>query len=76
MLYHSLKVLSVFSGTCALHLCDSFLVSHAELVDSASDAGRLSRKAILFDHRPLQLNEDDYLRVCQIPKRKVGCRLF
>ncbi|KAK2969112.1 hypothetical protein RJ640_028576 [Escallonia rubra] len=24
----------------------------------------------LFDHRPLQLNEDDYLRVCQIPKKK------
>ncbi|KAG1342665.1 DNA (cytosine-5)-methyltransferase CMT3 [Cocos nucifera] len=31
---------------------------------------RLSQKAILFDHRPLQLNEDDYLRVCRIPKRK------
>ncbi|KAE9462306.1 hypothetical protein C3L33_05784, partial [Rhododendron williamsianum] len=24
----------------------------------------------LFDHRPLQLNVDDYQRVCQIPKRK------
>ncbi|XP_060196733.1 DNA (cytosine-5)-methyltransferase CMT3-like isoform X1 [Lycium barbarum] len=24
----------------------------------------------LYDHRPLQLNEDDYQRVCQIPKRK------
>ncbi|KAK1314626.1 DNA (cytosine-5)-methyltransferase 1 [Acorus calamus] len=24
----------------------------------------------LYDHRPLQLNEDDYLRVCQIPKHK------
>ncbi|KAM7487179.1 hypothetical protein LguiB_024663 [Lonicera macranthoides] len=25
---------------------------------------------VLFDHRPLQLNEDDYQRTCQIPKRK------
>ncbi|PHU29574.1 DNA (cytosine-5)-methyltransferase 1 [Capsicum chinense] len=25
---------------------------------------------ILYDHRPLQLNEDDYQRVCQIPRRK------
>ncbi|KAK1289935.1 DNA (cytosine-5)-methyltransferase 1 [Acorus calamus] len=25
----------------------------------------------LYDHRPLQLNEDDYLRVCQIPKHKI-----
>ncbi|MCD7459836.1 hypothetical protein HAX54_042107 [Datura stramonium] len=25
---------------------------------------------VLYDHRPLQLNEDDYQRACQIPKRK------
>uniref|UniRef100_A0A0V0IPX9 DNA (cytosine-5-)-methyltransferase n=1 Tax=Solanum chacoense TaxID=4108 RepID=A0A0V0IPX9_SOLCH len=25
---------------------------------------------VLYDHRPLQLNEDDYQRVSQIPKRK------
>ncbi|KAL2507960.1 DNA (cytosine-5)-methyltransferase CMT3 [Forsythia ovata] len=24
----------------------------------------------LYDHRPLQLNQDDYERVCQIPKKK------
>lgn len=29
------------------------------------------KKPILFDHRPYQLNEDDYLRVCQIPHKKV-----
>lgn len=27
---------------------------------------------LLFDHRPLELNDDDYQRVCQIPKRKGG----
>ena len=26
---------------------------------------------ILYDHRPLELNEDDYARVCLIPKFKV-----
>lgn len=26
---------------------------------------------MLYDHRPLRLGEDDYLRVCQIPHRKV-----
>ncbi|PSR90243.1 DNA (cytosine-5)-methyltransferase [Actinidia chinensis var. chinensis] len=30
----------------------------------------LSAENILFDHRPLQLNDDDYQRVCQIPKIK------
>ncbi|GMH11523.1 hypothetical protein Nepgr_013364 [Nepenthes gracilis] len=25
---------------------------------------------VLYDHRPLELNEDDYQRVCQIPKTK------
>ncbi|GFZ18230.1 chromomethylase 3 [Actinidia rufa] len=36
-----------------------------ELLSSA-----LSAENILFDHRPLQLNDDDYQRVCQIPKIK------
>ncbi|PHT86287.1 hypothetical protein T459_08393 [Capsicum annuum] len=26
--------------------------------------------SVFYDHRPLQLNEDDHQRVCQIPKRK------
>ncbi|PKA66391.1 DNA (cytosine-5)-methyltransferase CMT2 [Apostasia shenzhenica] len=29
-----------------------------------------STVAVLYDHRPLPLGEDDYLRVCQVPKRK------
>ncbi|KAI3523188.1 hypothetical protein L1887_01246 [Cichorium endivia] len=29
-----------------------------------------SKKKMLYDHRPLELNEDDYARVCQIPKIK------
>nr|XP_043607469.1 DNA (cytosine-5)-methyltransferase 1-like isoform X2 [Erigeron canadensis] len=29
-----------------------------------------SKKNILYDHRPLKLNDDDYARVCQIPKTK------
>ncbi|KAF5447968.1 hypothetical protein F2P56_033477 [Juglans regia] len=27
-------------------------------------------KFVLYDHRPLKLNEDDYERVCRIPKKK------
>lgn len=27
--------------------------------------------SVLYDHRPLKLNNDDYERVCQIPVRKV-----
>ncbi|XP_035542186.1 DNA (cytosine-5)-methyltransferase CMT2-like isoform X2 [Juglans regia] len=30
----------------------------------------LETKHSLYDHRPYALSEDDYLRVCQIPKRK------
>lgn len=26
---------------------------------------------LLFDHRPRKLFEDDYMRVCQIPRKKV-----
>ncbi|KAJ4829375.1 hypothetical protein Tsubulata_014518 [Turnera subulata] len=29
-----------------------------------------SSSTLLYDHRPLRLNEDDYQRVCQIPKKK------
>ncbi|XP_042518545.1 DNA (cytosine-5)-methyltransferase CMT2-like [Macadamia integrifolia] len=32
--------------------------------------GEITKKSVLYDHRPLPLSEDDYLRVCQIPKRK------
>lgn len=28
------------------------------------------QEAVLYDHRPHQLFEDDYIRVCQIPRRK------
>ncbi|KAA8525105.1 hypothetical protein F0562_007031 [Nyssa sinensis] len=28
------------------------------------------KNSILYDHRPYQLSEDDYLRVCQIPHKK------
>ncbi|XP_076883403.1 DNA (cytosine-5)-methyltransferase 1-like [Bidens hawaiensis] len=29
-----------------------------------------SKRMMLYDHRPLELNEDDYTRVCRIPKIK------
>nr|CAD1831003.1 unnamed protein product [Ananas comosus var. bracteatus] len=33
-------------------------------------SGLKGSKSLLYDHRPLQLGENDYLRVCQVPKRK------
>ncbi|XP_027357407.1 DNA (cytosine-5)-methyltransferase CMT3 [Abrus precatorius] len=30
-------------------------------------------KSLIYDHRPLELNSDDFQRVCQIPKTKGGC---
>ncbi|KAM7252040.1 hypothetical protein ACFE04_023923 [Oxalis oulophora] len=42
--------------------------SKSEMMSIASEG---KRPVIhLHDHRPLQLSEDDYLRVCRIPKRK------
>ncbi|XP_024988363.1 DNA (cytosine-5)-methyltransferase CMT3-like [Cynara cardunculus var. scolymus] len=35
-----------------------------------SASGQDSSDHLLYDHRPLKLNDDDYQRVCQIPKRK------
>ncbi|KAK7314403.1 hypothetical protein VNO77_32925 [Canavalia gladiata] len=32
-----------------------------------------SLKSLLYDHRSLELNLDDYQRVCRIPKKKGGC---
>ncbi|CAJ2636066.1 unnamed protein product [Trifolium pratense] len=32
--------------------------------------GKTEKNHLLYDHRPLFMFEDDYLRVCQIPKRK------
>ncbi|XP_027362707.1 DNA (cytosine-5)-methyltransferase CMT3 [Abrus precatorius] len=40
-----------------------------EMVGNMAAAQSISRR-ILYDHRPLQLNKDDYDRVCQIPKKK------
>ncbi|RZC30222.1 DNA (cytosine-5)-methyltransferase CMT3 isoform B [Glycine soja] len=40
-----------------------------EMVGSMATAQSTPRR-ILYDHRPLQLNKDDYDRVCQIPQKK------
>jgi len=47
--------------------CYSFWV---EMTGSTLN-GATKKKHMLYDHRPLFMSEDDYLRVCQIPKRKV-----
>ncbi|KAI7749813.1 hypothetical protein M8C21_011767 [Ambrosia artemisiifolia] len=42
----------------------------SDMLGIASGSLRKAQKPLLHDHRPLPLNEDDYLRVCRVPKRK------
>lgn len=42
-----------------------------EMTGSAIDDTK-EAEVSLCDHRSYQLHVDDFLRVCQIPKRKVG----
>ncbi|CAI9762558.1 unnamed protein product [Fraxinus pennsylvanica] len=44
--------------------------SKDEMLGLVSNREMGSKCPVLFDHRPLQLSSHDYLRVCQIPKRK------
>ncbi|KAH0455874.1 hypothetical protein IEQ34_015906 [Dendrobium chrysotoxum] len=48
----------------------SIRLTEPDLVDPASNPKKALLHNNLFDHRPLQLNEDDYMRVCRIPKKK------
>ncbi|KAJ7543105.1 hypothetical protein O6H91_09G025200 [Diphasiastrum complanatum] len=41
-----------------------------EALNGAVPSKRKKQKQILFDHRPLELNVDDYQRTCRIPKKK------
>ncbi|KAK2972840.1 hypothetical protein RJ640_028368 [Escallonia rubra] len=42
----------------------------SDMMGSASGFMEQFEESVLYDHRPLPLSEDDYLRVCRIPKRK------
>lgn len=48
----------------------SFSPGSVEMTGSLSN-GPSTTKNLLYDHRPIMLFEDDYSRVCLIPKRKV-----
>ncbi|THG09868.1 hypothetical protein TEA_008687 [Camellia sinensis var. sinensis] len=45
-------------------------VTKCDMMGSASCSTPITEKSVLRDHRPLPLGEDDYLRVCRIPRRK------
>ncbi|KAG0476473.1 hypothetical protein HPP92_013314 [Vanilla planifolia] len=49
----------------------SIRLSAQDLMDPSCDPKKAKLHNTLFDHRPLQLNEDDYLRVCRVPVKKV-----
>ena len=40
-------------------------------VVNLSSVQMASRPSLLYDHRPFQVNNDDYERVSRIPKKKV-----
>lgn len=77
------KITSVSYTSCAFSLCICTFVKviffvflccfffYLEMAGSAL-SGTTETKYSLYDHRPYPLFEDDYLRVCKIPKRKVG----
>ncbi|CAA6658663.1 unnamed protein product [Spirodela intermedia] len=44
--------------------------TQSEMGGSSNKDQCLSQHSKLYDHRPLKLNQDDYERVCQIPKKK------
>ncbi|XP_071692612.1 DNA (cytosine-5)-methyltransferase CMT2-like [Rutidosis leptorrhynchoides] len=44
--------------------------SKSDMLGIASGSSYELDKSLLHDHRPFQLNEDDHLRVCRVPKRK------
>lgn len=54
----------------------SFVIFSLEIFGCSDAKGKNSHKSILYDHRPHQLNPDDYERACHIPKFKVGDFLF
>lgn len=41
------------------------------MLASPEDPKSNSTNDVLYDHHPLNLNKDDYQRVCMIPKKKV-----
>ncbi|KAI3468563.1 hypothetical protein Pfo_025226 [Paulownia fortunei] len=45
-------------------------LSKDEMAGLVSTSDSQTKYSVLYDHRPLQLSEHDYLRVCQIPRRK------
>uniref|UniRef100_A0A1D1YKA9 DNA (cytosine-5-)-methyltransferase n=1 Tax=Anthurium amnicola TaxID=1678845 RepID=A0A1D1YKA9_9ARAE len=44
-----------------------------EIMGLASNLAKRTQHSVLYDHCPLQLAEENYLRICQIPKRKGAC---
>lgn len=73
VLLYSISCISI-QYACVLNLQDkkmsrNDLFIFAEMMGSSSESK--PREQMLYDHRPLELNKDDYQRVCRVPKKKV-----
>ncbi|KAL2551173.1 DNA (cytosine-5)-methyltransferase CMT2 [Forsythia ovata] len=44
--------------------------SESDMMDSSSSSTSTCNNPVLYDHLPHPLGNDDYLRICKIPKRK------
>ncbi|MQL91983.1 hypothetical protein Taro_024604 [Colocasia esculenta] len=44
-----------------------------EILEHASNVSKRVQLPVLYDHRCLQLSEDNYIRICNIPRRKGAC---
>jgi hypothetical protein len=51
-------------------IIESCVFSSLEMVNYTADF-ESAPSGLLYDHRPYKLNNDDYERVCLIPKKKV-----
>jgi DNA (cytosine-5)-methyltransferase 1 len=49
-----------------------FNLSSGSVEMTGSELGGTRMINLLYDHRPYSLTEEDFARVCQIPKKKVG----
>lgn len=53
-------------------MCTNFVPFSLDMTASPSYDTSKHKNPALYDHRPYPLNDDDYMRVCKIPKRKVS----
>ncbi|XP_022866302.1 DNA (cytosine-5)-methyltransferase CMT2-like, partial [Olea europaea var. sylvestris] len=60
----------VLEGIKAKILPRPYFLFSPDMMDSSSSSASTRKNPVLYDHLPYPLGNDDYLRICKIPKRK------